>query len=112
MYGGLIEKPLEVKITKNAVESFSDGFYPIVVVSARTKEPSIIHVQLYSSVYETLQSSGDYVTEYASLVILPTNTFSTDFSVTVDAYDKGGVRQTRHISLTTKEEPEVLFMVN
>ena len=103
--------PLQVNVTKNSAESFGGNFHPVLVVDVATRKESTISVRLVSPEHETYQSSGDPVTNYTSFIILPRNTFSTEFNLAVTAMDKNGRVLTYNKVLQTEAEPEVMFKI-
>ncbi|MBW2972546.1 hypothetical protein KY359_05920 [Candidatus Woesearchaeota archaeon] len=105
------EEDLRVDISKNAVEQFSDGFHPLVVVEASARKPCTIDVRLESAAYSGQQSSGEHVNNYTAFFILPETAFSTEFNLTVTATAKSGMMWVDKQALATQPKPEVLFKV-
>jgi hypothetical protein len=112
MYANQLPKEdIIVNVTSNEVQSFADGFHPVLVIDAAAREKSIIQIKLASAAYSTQYSSGDYVNNYTTLAILPTNTFSTDFNITATATDNEGNTFYRKTYVKTGEEQKVVFGV-
>lgn len=107
----LPKEALHAGITRNEVQSFEDGFHPVIVVDTSARQPSIIQIKLASAVYAVQQSSGEQVNNYTAFFVLPENTFATEFNMTVTATSKNGGVLTRRQTFITKENQEVLFKV-
>ncbi len=103
--------PLQVNITKNAVESLGGEFHPVVVVDVATRKDSVITVRLESSSPEIYQSSGEPVNNYTAFFILPADNFSTEFNLSVTAMDNNRRVLTYNSEFKTHEKPGVMFKI-
>lgn len=104
-------EPLTVNVTRNSVESFGGDFHPVIIVEVSTISDSTISLSLVSGTHEAYQSSGEPVTNYTSFIILPEDTFSTKFNLTVSATDEAGRVRTHVQELMTEDKPEVMFRI-
>jgi hypothetical protein len=103
---GLPRDDFTLTVTDNAVQSFADGQHPVLVISASSRQSSLIQFRLLSAKHKEHYSSGEYVNNYTALAILPKDAFSTQFNITAASYDKKGNVLMRIATATTKDKPK------
>lgn len=94
---------LNITLKENTVQDVYGAPRPIVIIEAKTKNPSIVSFELKSKIYEDQFRTQGYTTLFERMFFIPPEAHSTDFVVLAVATDKSGHTIEKELEFKTKK---------